>query len=453
MLADLVSRVETPTARGLADAVSAGIREGAFPSGTRLPPIRAVAKHFGVSPSTVASAWSILARAGLIHSDGRAGTTITDRAGPGPIRYRRALEFSAQFELDLSTGLPDPALLPDLKPALRRLDPAADLKSYLDQPVLPELLDLLYRDWPYAADAITLADGATDALDLVISQLVRFGDSVAVEALADPALLDLLEAVGAKLVPVDLDEEGPQPASLTAALAAGASVLFVQPRAQRPTGRTITPGRAAALAHILTDADVLIVETDLAGAVATAPPTSFGTHLPAKTLRIQGYSTSLSPELRLAALGGPRETVEGLIERRHLGQGWSSRILQRLMLDLLTDGRAAKQVEKARREYLLRRTAMLDALRERGVEAEGQDGINVWVSVPSEVPALVALASQGIGAAPGGPHEVRSTSTSHILVTAGLLPLAHVDQVADVLAMSVQPRARAARAAQARGRR
>jgi DNA-binding transcriptional MocR family regulator len=216
--------------------------------------------------------------------------------------------------------------------------------------------------------------------------------------------------------------------------------VFLQPRAHRPTGRTITPGRAAELAQVLARTDALVVETDLAGPVATSPPASLGTELPAQTLRIQAYSTPLSPDLRLAAVGGPRDPVQALIERRHLGQGWSSRILQRLLLDLLTDRRSIEQVEAAREEYRLRRTALVEALRDRGVAAEGQDGIYVWVSVAGEVPALVALASQGIGAAPGGPYSVRGESEPHILVTAGLLPRTHVEHVADALAMAAQPR-------------
>ena len=54
--------------------------------------------------------------------------------------------------------MPDPALLPDLGPALARVAHRAATTSYLDEPVLPELAELLRADWPYPAEAITVVD-------------------------------------------------------------------------------------------------------------------------------------------------------------------------------------------------------------------------------------------------------------------------------------------------------
>ena len=44
--------------------------------------------------------------------------------------------------------------------------------------------------------------------------------------------------------------------------------------------------------------------------------------------------------------------------------------------------------------------------RERGVEVGGTEGINIWVPVHDETAAVVRLASQGIGVAPGAPFRV-----------------------------------------------
>jgi len=160
----------------------------------------------------------------------------------------------------------DAALLPDLGPALSRLSAAAPPGSYLDEPVVPELVDHLATDWPYPADKITIVDGAMDALDLVTRCFVRFGERVAVENPCFPPLLDLLEAAGAEVVPVDLDAAGERLESVAAAVAAGARTLYLQPRAQNPTGASLTGHRARALAELLEGTTTLVVEDDSAGA-------------------------------------------------------------------------------------------------------------------------------------------------------------------------------------------
>lgn len=57
-----------------------------------------------------------------------------------------------------------------------------------------------------------------------------------------------------------------------------------------------------------------------------------------------------------------------------------------------------------------------------GVQTSPGDGINVWIQVNDERSALITLAAAGIRVAPGGPFMVTSSTTSHLRVTAGLLP-------------------------------
>src|SRR5664280_343130 len=137
-LSAIGERLEELSSRGLAHAVSRAVRDGALQPGVKLPPIRALATALGLSPTTVSAGWSLLARAGAIRTDGRRGTTVADPVGPSNTRYRRALEGQSGFSLDLSTGVPDAALLPSLSRALGRLTTAGTPGSYLDEAVLPE---------------------------------------------------------------------------------------------------------------------------------------------------------------------------------------------------------------------------------------------------------------------------------------------------------------------------
>lgn len=417
-LLEIESRLDESTARGLASAVSRAVRDGAIVRGTRLPPIRTVATALHLSPTTVSAAWALLARAGTVRTDGRRGTTIADRPRPGTPRYQRALDRATSFRLDLSTGVPDARLLPDLSRAIRSLTSVRAPGSYLDDPVLPELLEVLRADWPYDADEITVVDGAMDGLELATRILVGFGDRVAVEQPGFPPLLDLLEASGAEVLPLPLDDEGMSVAGLRSA--GPVAAVYVQPRAQNPTGVSLSEARAEELADVLRFGTTAVVEDDSAGAIAMSPAISLGRWLPERTVHVRSFAKSHGPDLRLAALSAPADLARRITALRQLGQGWSSRLLQRLLLALLTDPESVTEVDRARASYAARRAVLVSALAERGIEVGGSDGINLWLPVADETAAVVRLASQGIGVAPGAPFNVRP-GAPHIRVTSGLL--------------------------------
>jgi DNA-binding transcriptional MocR family regulator len=413
-------RLESRTSRALANAVSRAVADGQLRVGDRLPPIRVVATELELSPTTVSAAWALLDRVGVIRTAGRRGTTIAvNRARPS--RYRRALDVGTPFTIDLSTGTPDPELLPDIGPALRHLERTVATTSYLDEPTLPGLAELLHADWPFPAGRVTVVDGALDALQLIVATYVRFGEKVAVEQPCFPPLLDLLESVGAVAIPVGLDDDGPLPAELAHAIEGGARSLFIQPRAQNPTGASLTAARAAELVHTLRGSDVLIVEDDSAGAVATTAAISLGADLPGRTLHVRSYSKSHGPDLRLAAVGGAADLVDPLVDRRFLAQGWTSRLLQQLLVELLTRSDSRHVVDRARRTYASRRTAIVDALAGSGISVAGKDGLNVWIPVRDEAAAALHLAAHGIGVAAGSPFSLEKDSAGHIRVTTGLI--------------------------------
>ncbi|MEU8660540.1 aminotransferase class I/II-fold pyridoxal phosphate-dependent enzyme [Actinoplanes philippinensis] len=441
MLTLITGAVQDRSARGIAAAVSRLITSGHLPAGARLPTVRLVAGSLGVSPTTVSEAWRNLILAGAIQTRGRSGTFVS---GPLPprarLRYAQLSGARVDLPRDLSTGVPDPELLPDLAPALRRIGDGRWAGSYLDAPVLPDLEALLRQRWPYPPERLTVVDGAMDALDRVAGAVLRYGDHVLVENPAFPPLLDLLQALGATVVGVPMDSAGLVPDALRQALRDYRAVaLFLQPRAHNPTGTSMDESRAALLANVLLDAPhLLVVEDDHAGAIATAPPVSIGRYLPERTVHVSGFSKSHGPDLRLAAVGGPAHVLDALADRRLLGPGWSSRLLQGVLLDLLTDPQAVARVAAARDAYAARRSALLTALHARGVTATAADGINLWMAVSDQQNAMVALAAHGVAAAPGAPFCVIPLDSDHLRITAGLVAGGH-DELADVLAVATVP--------------
>lgn len=433
-LANLAER----TPRAIAAEIARLVTEGALAPGERLPTVREVASDLGVSAGTVSAAWHALSGAGVIVSRGRAGSFVrVDRAGWLSPRVQDLAAAPLETRLDLSLGTPDPALLPPLEAAFSRVSPRADTGRYHDLPVLPELGTLFAETWPSPAETITVVDGALDGIARTLEQVVRFGDRVAVESPGFPYFFDLLEALGAEAVPLELDALGVAPASLQRALVRRPSAVILQPRAQNPTGASMDAERARALARVMRAAPggdrVVVIEDDHSGLICSAPDVTLARWIPGQVVHVRSFSKSHGPDLRIAALGGPAHIVERVVSRRMLGPGWTSRLLQTVLLGLLTDDGAVARVRTARLVYRDRVDRLAVALRKRGIDVGDPDGINLWLPVVSERAALVRLAAAGIAVAAGSPFVMGEPPEAHVRVTAGLAA-SNVLGIADALA-------------------
>jgi DNA-binding transcriptional MocR family regulator len=425
---EIANGINDRSARGIATAIGRMISSGELAIGAQLPTVRQLSRKLGVSPTTVGEAWRSLAEVGAIETLGRNGSFVRQPTGPGgPRRYRQVAADSdhrGHFALDLSTGTPDSTLLPDLRTALARVSSQTLTSSYLDHPVLPQLEEALRHRWPFVPEELTVVDGAMDALDRIAQVVVRLGDRVVVEHPTFPPLLDLLEKIGADVIGVEVDAQGLNVEALTAALEQKPTALFLQPRAQNPTGVTMTAQRAQQIADAIVASghseSITIIEDDHAGDIAVGELNSIGNYLPTRTVHIRSYSKSHGPDLRLAAVGGSGDVISAAANRRLLGPGWSSRILQAVLLELLDDQATLDSLSYARSEYSRRRQEVVQILNERNVFSTGTDGINLWVRVSDERSALMTLAAQGIGAAPGTPFLV-NTHPDSMRLTVGLL--------------------------------
>jgi len=436
--------VDDRSPRGIAAAVHRMIRAGEVQPGDRLPTVRDLGVALGVSPATVSEAWQALGAVGAIHARGRAGTFVRDVAEPTrPTRYLGiggAPNTDEDSALDLSTGTPDPDLLPALHEAIERFSSGATAwtSSYLDEPVLAALREHLEQSWPFRAQRLTVVDGALDALSRIVDQLVGLGDRVVMESPGFPPLIDLLERAGADVIAVAIDDQGMIPAELTRALQSGPVAVFLQPRAHNPTGTSMTRFRSSQLAEVLAGSRAWVIEDDHCGDISLADDVSIGQFLPERCVHIRSYSKSHGPDLRIAAVGGAAEVIDPIVARRMLGPGWTSRLLQAVLLDLLTHSDPQEAVTRARDAYARRSTLLREKLKDRGVASSPGDGINVWIPVEDERSALITLAAAGVRVAPGSPFvPTAGDSSSHgIRVTTGRLPddESRIDEVAEIIA-------------------
>ena len=422
------------TSVNIAGSVESSVASGKVPAGALLPPVRALAAHLKVSPATVASAYRLLQERGVVASHGRRGTRV--RSAP-PIAIPRDVPLPRGTR-DLSDGNPDPALLPDLPAALRRV--AVEQRLYGEELNDPELLSRAREQ--FAADRIdashmAVVSGALDGIERVLREHLRPGDRVGVEDPCFTGVLDLLSALSLTPVPIPVDDEGLIPTELGKSMRSCAA-LVVTPRAQNPTGAAFSVRRARELRVVLAARpDLLIIEDDHAGAAAGADYVSIIDRTRPRWAVVRSVSKFLGPDLRVALLASDSQTHARVEGRQTLGSRWVSHILQRIVVALWRDRRPAR----AGRVYAERRQALIHALHARGIEAHGVSGLNVWIPVAEETATTQSLLHAGWAVKPG--ERYRIATPPAIRVTIATLEPKDAARFADELAGVIAPRRRA----------
>jgi DNA-binding transcriptional MocR family regulator len=421
------------TAVKIAASAEAAAASGRIAAGDRLPPVRELAQHLGVSPATIAAAYRILQERGIAFAEGRRGTIIrpASPASP-PVPVTLPPDVS-----DLASGNPAADLLPNLAPFFRKLDGSPRL--YRDELNDPELVTLARKQ--FHADGVpssyvAVVSGALDGIERVLRAQLRPGDRVLVEDPCFTGVADLLHALALVPLPVPVDDEGLLPAALQHAPAAAA--IIVTPRAQNPTGAAFTERRGRQLRAILKQRpEMLIIEDDHAGPIAGAPYVTLADGARERWAVVRSVSKSLGPDLRIAIVAGDARTIARVEGRQTLGIRWVSHILQRLVVALWCDKQVHKQLARAERTYTQRRAALIDALRARGIDAHGASGLNVWIPLPEESAVIQSLFQSGWAVGAGERYRIRTQPA--IRVTIASLDAADAHTFANDLAEVLRP--------------
>jgi DNA-binding transcriptional MocR family regulator len=423
------------TSSDIAASVEAAVRSGALSQGERLPSIRPLARSLGVSPATVAAAYRELGRRGVVLARERSGAVVSMRP---PVATERLSARIPPGVRDLASGNPDPALLPDLGAALRRI--SSEHALYGTEPVDGPLLELARRELEHIGvpgDHLCVVAGALDGVERAIAAHLRPGDRIAVEDPGYSNAFDLLRALGLVIVPVAVDDAGMRPDALSSTVRGGVEAVLITPRGQNPTGAALDAERAADLGDVLASApEALVVEDDHLGRIAGV---AGSTTIPgrARWAFVRSVAKSLGPDLRLAVLAGDVETVSRVQGRQQLGPGWVSHLLQRLVVELLSDPATKALLGRAEAEYAARRSELLDALASRGIEAHGKTGFNVWIPVHDETAVVQELLASGRAVMAGARYRLRSAPA--VRVTASTLEPGEADDLAAAVAGALTP--------------
>ena len=369
------------SASEIADSLRALIERGTLRPGDALPPVRALAESLGVNRNTVVAGYRQLTSTGVIVTRGRGGTRVADLS---PVAQEG---FAGDSVLrDVATGNPDADLVPDPSHALASM---AGRPVLYGEPVIDRDLERWARSW--MSDAvpagtsmrITVTSGAADAVERLLAQALTRDDAVALE---DPCFLASIHTVrlgGYRPVPVPVDDEGMTVEGLRAALAQGVRAVVCTPRAQNPSGASLSSRRAAELREVLSAHPyVLVIEDDHFSLLSRAPFQSVIGPEHRRWAIIRSVSKFLGPDMCLAVTASDPETADRLAMRLTPGTTWVSHLLQRLVLSLVTDDDTMTAIAGAGAHYAARNQAFAARLTAHGVPTRAGDGLNLWVPLP-----------------------------------------------------------------------
>ena len=428
--------------RQLVERLREAIRNGEFPAGSRLPPSRALAQSLGVNRGTVQKAYETLLGSGELRARVGQGTFVVgaprDASRPataGPWTTSVAESRPAEDPLwdRLATWAAEPGMIsfaaavPDA-----RLFPVEALRAALDGALAAEGTALLQygpprgyppfveflcqhlaeRGVPVGPDRLLIVSGSQQGLDLVARTLLSPGDGVVVEEPTYSGALALFRFLGARLLPVPMDDEGMSVDHLEALLARERPrLLYTIPNFHNPTGRTLSRRRRDAVLALCGRAGVPIVEDDTDGELRfegePLPPLAA---LPGGSgvLYLGTFSKLFFPGLRLGWMAADGAIIERLAAAKRVTDLHTPPLLQAAMARCAARAEVARHADLVRRRYRLRRdvlmTALASSMPEGTTWTRPLGGLCLMVTLPAGLDAteLLPLAvREGVLFAPG----------------------------------------------------
>jgi GntR family transcriptional regulator/MocR family aminotransferase len=435
-LAIPLSKKDKPLFRQVYLGLRQAILSGVFPAGDRLPSTRDLSEQLGISRTVVLLAYDYLLADGFVVGRGGSGTYVTEsfngggpkrpeksaqlllsRFGVAAARAAGAMDFpsrqSPPLRYDFAYNRSDMTIFPlekwrrillrqARKAPVRELDYAPPAGSRL----LREAICLhLRRTRAVVCDPseMIVVNGSQQALDLVARVLVEPGTRVAIEDPQYPGTREVLRAAGAQLRPVPVDRDGLNPAKLPD----HASLVFVTPSHQFPTGAILPLGRRLALLEWARRKNAVIVEDDYDGEFnyEGRPLQSLqGLDTEGRIVYIGTFSRTVFPALRIGYLIVPKSLAPAFTAAKWLSDLHSATLEQQSLAEFLTTGMYERHLRRLRRRNTARREALRGAVHKYlgdRVEMTG-DGSGAHVVLwptkrVSEDAAIVHAAARGVG--------------------------------------------------------
>lgn len=389
----------TPMYDQLSEWFRRAIVEGQLRPGQRVPSTRSLAKELKISRVPVLSAYEQLFAEGYLETFVGAGTCVA-RSIPG-----QALKAAASAERDASdthtaprrtaqrvAGLrTPPQTWANTQGAFRVGLPAIDhfpittwsrlihhhaRRPPIEQMVYGEPTGFLplreaiaeylgtVRTVRCDASQILITTGSQQGLQICAHALLDAKDPVWMEDPGYPGARQALRTVGAKMVPVPVDEDGLD-VEAGIRLNRNARAVYISPSHQFPLGCTMSATRRMQLLNWATRAGAWIIEDDYDSEYRFGgrPLASLqGMDTDDRVIYVGTFSKVMFPALRVGYVVVPKDLIPVFATVRDAFDTFSSTLYQVALTDFIREGHFARHIRRMRALYMERRTALLQAI-------------------------------------------------------------------------------------------
>ena len=422
------SRSETLTTQ-LVDQLRDAIRRGRIAPGARMPSSRSLADQLAIARNTVMHAYETLVIEGYADSRPASGifaatvlpappAGLAAASWPESVNHSRSALLPVpvvsplkdivwprgSLPFDFSPSVPAPSLFP-LKTWRRLLQGAlskggANGMAQLGDPAGLAALRTALSHHLAASRGITVdpgqilvLSGIREGIALVSRLLLAPGRSVVVETPAYSTATAIFELAGAETLHVPVDEDGLRSDRLPER---AATLLYVTPSHQYPTGYLMSFARRRAIADWAHRQGCYILEDDYDGDFRfEGPPLPAIAALgPDCTIHLGSFAKSLGPGVRLGYMVAPAPLVDALRAAKMLLSGSPPWLEQVALAEMIASGSYAAHLARARAHYRENRDCLLISLaRHFGeiiVSGESAGQHLLW-HLPAGVPDAVTL--------------------------------------------------------------
>ncbi len=354
---------------------------------------------------------------------------VTRSMGVSFIREMVRATKGVQGMISLAGGLPSPDSFPRNELAALFKDvvekEGSDVLQYGESEgddVLKQQILRCEKEPDVRKEEILITDGATNGIYFFTRAVIDPGDVVVCEAPSFNGTLVAMEACGAELSAVPMDEEGllvdRVQETILARRKEGRTVKFVYtiPEFQNPSGRTMSLARRRELIRVARELGVLILEDQpyrdlrfMGGRIDSIWDIARSEFNDENTVTIcKSFSKVLGPGLRLGFAAGPTDLIAAMAKWAQKAIVSPEGVVQRVVARFLERNLLEPHLERITAIYREKREVMISALKEtmppyvRWTEPEG--GLFIWLTCPEtfDTDAIFHEAAQaGVAYIPG----------------------------------------------------